>query len=84
LIKEDEQDRELSEAEIECLSRKEETNDAEYFIYCPTIFDTITCWPQAKMNQTILLPCANYVNKFNTKGMLTSISLNLYSGQGLV
>jgi hypothetical protein len=84
LIKEDEQERELTEAYMECLSKQEEIIEADYFIYCPITFDSITCWPQAKMNQTIILPCANYVNKFNTKGMLTSISLTLYPGQSLV
>ena len=26
------------------------------------------CWPTTGVNETIYLPCANYVNKFNIDG----------------
>ncbi len=67
LIEEDDQERELTEAAMECYHKLENAIDFDSRIHCPVIFDLITCWPQATINETIYLPCADYVNKFNTK-----------------
>ncbi|RMZ93285.1 parathyroid hormone 2 receptor [Brachionus plicatilis] len=34
---------------------------------CPIKWDTVMCWPETNVNETVGLPCANYVNKFNKK-----------------
>lgn len=34
---------------------------------CPILWDSIFCWPQTQVNQTVSLSCPYYVNFFNTK-----------------
>ena len=78
MIKEDEQERSLTEAYLECFLKQEDAIETDTLVYCPITFDSITCWPQAQMNETISLPCANYVNKFNTRRMFILISFNFH------
>lgn len=32
---------------------------------CQLHWDSLLCWPETSINNTLYLPCPNYVNKFN-------------------
>ena len=34
--------------------------------HCPIMWDKVMCWPETKINDTVYLPCPDYVSRFNT------------------
>ncbi len=36
-------------------------------LVCPTTWDSVMCWPETHVNQTVYLSCPNYIDKFNIK-----------------
>jgi hypothetical protein len=34
---------------------------------CLTTWDSVMCWPETPVNQTVYLSCPNYIDKFNIK-----------------
>ena len=35
--------------------------------HCPANFDSIVCWPETPINDTVYLPCPDYLDKFNIR-----------------